>query len=137
MVEIIHGNEIHVVAGIITNEADLVLIAKRPEGKPLAGYWEFPGGKLEAGESGMDALRRELREEINVNVLEAIPWFSIQHQYPNKKVSLEVWQVQGFEGAPIGNEGQEIRWVTREALSNYHFPEANTEIIKRCQDQKT
>jgi 8-oxo-dGTP diphosphatase len=122
--------EIHVVAGIIYSPAkDQVLIAKRPDHLHQGGLWEFPGGKVDAGESASAALVRELMEEINIQVLEAEPFHQLSHKYPDKAVSLDFWAVNRFAGEPLGLEGQEVRWVNLGSLGDYAFPEANRAVV--------
>jgi len=101
---------VHVVAGVLRDTAGAVLLAQRPPGKHLAGGWEFPGGKLEPGETRRDALARELHEEIGVEVEEARPLFSVTHAYPHRDILLDVWLVTRFRGVPQGLEGQALRW---------------------------
>jgi 8-oxo-dGTP diphosphatase len=92
------------------------LLSSRPEGKPYPGYWEFPGGKIEAGESVRDALVRELIEELNVVVTHATPWFTFMMHYTHATVRLHCWRVHAWHGHMNGNmrgmEGQEFAWVT-------------------------
>jgi 8-oxo-dGTP diphosphatase len=91
------------------------LLSSRPEGKPYSGYWEFPGGKIEAGESVRDALVRELIEELNVVVTHATPWFTFMMHYTHATVRLHCWRVHAWHGHMNGNmhgmEGQEFAWV--------------------------
>lgn len=122
--------EIHVVAGIIYSPAkDQVLIAKRPDHLHQGGLWEFPGGKVDAGESASAALVRELMEEINIQVLDAEPFHQLSHHYSDKAVSLDFWAVHRFTGEPLGLEGQEVRWVGLGNLGDYAFPEANRAVV--------
>ena len=123
------SRHIHVAAGVILNDARQVLLALRPKDKHKGGLWEFPGGKVEAGESARDALARELLEEVNLVVLEAAPLLVIDHDYGDKQVTLDVWLVKRFSGIPHGSEGQQIAWVDIAALSRYEFPEANAGIV--------
>ena len=118
-----------VVVGIIL-QGDKLLIAKRPKEQHQGGLWEFPGGKVEAGESNLDALKRELKEEVNIKVKEAQLFEEIQFDYPDKSVHLLFYKVIEFTGDAKGLEGQEVRWVNLSRLNNYSFPEANNEIIK-------
>jgi 8-oxo-dGTP diphosphatase len=120
---------IHVAAGVILNSENHVLLALRPKHKHKGGLWEFPGGKLEAGETAQAALARELLEEINLVVLESSPFLVIEHDYGDKQVTLDVWLVTRFEGLPHGSEGQEIAWVGIADLPRYEFPEANAGIV--------
>lgn len=107
--------ELHVAAGVIENEIGQVLIAQRTAGRELAGAWEFPGGKVAAGESALEALRRELAEELGVTVLEAAPLVDYRHAYPQRVVRLDVWRVLRYAGEPRALEGQPLRW---ESLGN-------------------
>jgi 8-oxo-dGTP diphosphatase len=107
--------ELHVAAGVIENELGQVLIAQRTAGRELAGAWEFPGGKVAPGESALEALRRELTEELGVTVLEAAPLVDYRHAYPGRVVRLDVWRVLRFAGEPRALEGQPLRW---ESLGN-------------------
>ena len=119
-----------VAVGVVLKN-DEVFIAKRPEGKYLAGYWEFPGGKLEKDESVQQALFRELNEELGIGIHSCERFMDIEHDYGEKKVTLLVCLVRDYSGTPKGAEGQEVRWVSRSALNTYRFPEANLQIVKR------
>jgi len=112
-----------------------VLLAQRPEGKAMAGLWEFPGGKIDGDETPHAALLRELKEELNMVVTKASPLMQITHDYPDKKVSLDIWTVTEFNGLPVGVEGQEIRWVSLQDLPNFEFPEANQAILGQLSPQ--
>jgi 8-oxo-dGTP diphosphatase len=121
--------QIHVAAGVILNGQRHVLLALRPKEKHKGGLWEFPGGKVEAGESVQQALARELLEEINLVVLDVAPFLVIDHDYGDKQVKLDVWLVKRFSGTPHGSEGQQIAWVDIADLHSYQFPEANAGIV--------
>lgn len=121
---------IHVVAGVIYNaERDKVLIAKRPMASHQGGLWEFPGGKVASGEKAYQALCRELVEELDIVVTSASALFSENYDYPDKKIRLDIWKVDGFTGAARGNEGQEVLWVALNDLGAYSFPAANRSIL--------
>ena len=122
---------IHVAVGIIQNSEGLILIAKRPDHLHQGGLWEFPGGKLEPGESVKAALKRELAEELSITLLNAEPLLVLEHNYSDKLVLLDVWLVDSFDGKPLGNEGQEVRWVTQSDLKFYEFPQANIPILEK------
>jgi 8-oxo-dGTP diphosphatase len=107
---------IHVVAGVLTDDAGSVLLAQRPELTHLAGGWEFPGGKLEAGETRFDGLSRELREEIGIALLEARPLICVRHTYPDRRILLDVWLVTAYDGTPQGLDGQALHWCPRAEL---------------------
>jgi len=119
----------HVVAAVITNAADEILISLRPPHVHQAGLWEFPGGKVEAGEEAKYALERELQEELGIVPVRARPMIRIRHDYPDKSVLLDVWYVDIFTGQPQGREGQEINWISRGRLIQRKFPAANIPII--------
>lgn len=122
-----------VAAAAIVNDKGQVLIARRPTGVDQGGLWELPGGKLAPYETGFQALRREIGEELGIEVIKARPLIRVHHGYSNKNVLLDVWKVLEFTGEPWGKEGQPIRWVTIEDLVNYTFPAANKPIIKAVQ----
>jgi 8-oxo-dGTP diphosphatase len=120
---------IHVVAGIFRDAHGRVLLAQRPHGKHLAGLWEFPGGKCEPGESPGHALRRELHEEIGVEIgaiekLIAVPW-----RYPQKSLVLDVYNVLTHTGSIHGREGQALRWVALDEVRDIAMPPADRPII--------
>jgi 8-oxo-dGTP diphosphatase len=120
---------LHVVAGVLACPVRGVLIAQRPESKHEGGKWEFPGGKVEPGEQPLDALKRELKEELGIQVCSATPLIQIQHRYPSKTVLLDVWRVRSFKGVPAGCEGQPVSWVDPEQLHHYAFPAANLPVV--------
>ena len=121
---------LHVVAAAIFNKQGDLLIAQRPLDKYMVGLWEFPGGKVEAGEAVTDALCRELDEELGIQPLSWEPLISIEHTYPEKTVLLDVWIVKDFHGEAHSREGQAVRWVTPNRLDQFDFPEANHGIIE-------
>lgn len=103
---------IHVACGVLVNAQGEVLLAQRPEGKIAAGWWEFPGGKIEQGESALQALTRELHEELGVSVREAAPLIRFRHEYSNRSIVLDTWRVTAFDAEPRGCEGQALRWLS-------------------------
>jgi 8-oxo-dGTP diphosphatase len=121
---------IHVAAAAVFDDRQRVLICRRPPHTHQGGLWEFPGGKLEPGETIESALRRELMEETGINVTSARPLIRVHHDYPDRKVLLDVWRVERFTGTAAGHEGQPIRWVLPGELKRYRFPAANLPIIK-------
>ncbi|HEY6941822.1 Nudix family hydrolase [Dokdonella sp.] len=120
---------IHVVAGVLRDAGGRVLLARRPAGKHLAGLWEFPGGKCDAGEAPVDALARELREEIGVVVESARPLIAVPHRYPEQDILLDVWRVSAWSGVPHPHEGQALAWVERSALPQVAMPPADRPVI--------
>ena len=102
---------LRVVAGIVWR-GDRYLAVKRPEDKHMAGYWEFPGGKIEAGETPEQALTRELLEELGIRVARSGPWRESVHRYPDLQVHVFFHMVDAFQGEPVPREGQSLSWVT-------------------------
>lgn len=117
-----------VVAAVIRREGR-ILIAQRPLDKHMGGLWEFPGGKVEPGEPVAQALVRELDEELGIVARDFAPLIRISHDYPDKSVCLDVWEVTGFAGEPHGREGQAVRWVTADELPAFDYPAANRPIV--------
>jgi 8-oxo-dGTP diphosphatase len=124
---------IHVAAAVIRNDAGDIFITLRPDHVHQGGLWEFPGGKVESGESVYDALVREIHEENGIVVQQARPLITIDHDYPDKRVTLDVWEVTDFAGTAHGREGQACRWVRPYELNDYTFPAANRPIVTAAQ----
>ncbi|MDR3479807.1 MAG: NUDIX domain-containing protein [Burkholderiaceae bacterium] len=101
---------IDVAVGILMKANGDVLLAQRPPGKPYAGYWEFPGGKVEAGESIFDALKREFEEELGLQVQSAEPWCGVEYVYPHAHVRLHFYISRDWQGEPQSLEGQAFAW---------------------------
>jgi 8-oxo-dGTP diphosphatase len=104
---------IDVAVGILINPNGDVLLGQRPAGKPYAGYWEFPGGKVEAGESIFNALQREFVEELGVHIASAQAWCGVEHVYPHAHVRLHFYISRDWRGEPQGLEGQAFAWQGR------------------------
>lgn len=124
---------VHVAVGIILNSAAQILLAKRPAHLHQGGKWEFPGGKVEPGENVVEALTRELKEELNLTVHASSPFMQLSYDYPDKQVLLDIHTVQHFSGEAEGLEGQQLAWVTPCELSLYDFPDANQPIVDKLQ----
>jgi len=124
---------VQVAVAIILNQDHEVLIALRPNTAHQGGLWEFPGGKLETGESIEDALKRELLEELDISLLESQLFKTIQYQYPDKAVILNIHIVSSFSGEPKGVEGQPIQWKSIDQLKVENFPAANRCIVHALQ----
>jgi len=122
-----------VAAAIFDPGGRRLLIQRRHARQQQGGLWEFPGGKLEPGESRQAALARELDEELGIRPLRARPLIRIHHDYPERRVLLDVWRVDEFVGEPRGCEGQPIRWVAREHLGDYRYPAANLPVVAAAQ----
>jgi 8-oxo-dGTP diphosphatase len=122
---------IHVAVGVLIDDKHCVLLARRLKGTHLAGFWEFPGGKVEAGETVKTALGRELLEELGITVDKTSPLLTVSHDYGEKQVLLDVHRVEAWSGEPFGAEGQPIAWVDAPSLSDFQVPDANAEIMTR------
>jgi 8-oxo-dGTP diphosphatase len=122
---------VDVVVGLIGDSSGRWLVSCRPAGRPLAGAWEFPGGKRQAGESPLAALKRELDEELGLEVLEADPVFVLEHDYPDKRVRLDVWHVLSFRGQATARERQPLRWVSVEECRDLPLLPADWPIVAR------
>ena len=127
----INEEHIHVVAAVIWNQSrSQFLIAKRQKGKHLENYWEFPGGKLESGESPLRALKRELLEEISIIVTDAEPFMQVYHRYPERNILLDTWVVNAFQGPVDAREQQQLLWINLDQVDRYLFPPADVPILE-------
>jgi 8-oxo-dGTP diphosphatase len=124
---------LHVAVGVIRDGDGRILITQRAKHAHQGSLWEFPGGKLEAGEPVQQALARELAEEVGIQVQTATPLIKINHDYGDRHVLLDVWNVTAFAGQARGCEGQAMRWVNVEQLREFSFPAANVPIIAAAQ----
>jgi 8-oxo-dGTP diphosphatase len=120
---------VHVAVAVILNDRGEVLLTRRHQNSHQGGFWEFPGGKLEAGEDLAAALRREIFEEIALEILAHEPLLEVEHDYGDKRVLLDVHRVTAFKGEPRPCEGQPMRWVSLSSLRDYAFPAANEPIV--------
>lgn len=121
---------LRVVAAILWDAAGRVLVNERPAGKPLAGYWEFPGGKLEAGESEAECVVRELREELGVEVAAQHALGALAHQYPEQYVLLGVHVVDQHSGQPEARDGQRLCWAGMAELEQLPLLPADRPIVE-------
>lgn len=124
-----NNNYIKVAAAVIERDGK-ILIGRRKKGSHLADKWEFPGGKLEPGETPEEALRRELREELSVEAMVGDFVCASRHIYPEKAVELIVYRASIPLGDIDSTDHEEIRWVPREELLLYNFPEADRPVIE-------
>ncbi len=123
---------IEVAAGLIHRNGRY-LIARRKPGVHLAGFWEFPGGKREAGESLAECLQRELCEELSISIDLPIPYQIVRHDYPDKIVELHFFRCVIEQGEPVPLGCAEIRWVSPDELTRFRFPPADQAIIQALQ----
>jgi 8-oxo-dGTP diphosphatase len=124
------ARRIEVAAAVLQREDGRFLLAQRPAGKPYAGYWEFPGGKVEAGESACGALVRELHEELGVDVETAYPWITRDYDYQHAAVRLRFFRVLRWRGALQGREGQNFAWQSVERLTVAPLLPANGPVLR-------
>ena len=122
---------LQVAVAIILNNDEQVLIARRHAHQHQGDLWEFPGGKREANETRLEAVQREIHEEVGLQVDQAEPLMQIVHDYPELQVELDVWLVTEFSGEATGKEGQPLVWCPLAELSVREFPAANMQIIER------
>ena len=125
---------IEVAAGLLFS-GDRLLIAQRPPGTHLAGFWEFPGGKLSQGEDWEACLRRELAEELGVLVQVGPLFEEVTHTYPTKTVRLRFFICTQWKGQPAPIECSALEWISRQQLKNYQFPPADERLIARLQTE--
>ena len=128
----VQDNVVHVAVGVIVRQQH-ILLALRSSKQHQGGKWEFPGGKVEAGETVTQALARELQEEVAITVTQSSPLMQLEYAYPEKTVLLDIWLVTEFSGEPHGREGQPLRWATVAELTEIPFPDANQPIVARIQ----
>lgn len=124
---------VRVVAAVLRDASGRVLIAQRPAGKHMAGYWEFPGGKIAAGESGEQALARELEEELGIALHHCHPLLQLRHDYADRVVELDVFVVDDYGGEPRGLEAQALKWVAAAELADQALLPADRPIIEALQ----
>jgi 8-oxo-dGTP diphosphatase len=122
-----------VVAAALFDAQRRVLITERPPGKHMAGWWEFPGGKVGAGESDAAALERELREELGIDARAESQIMTLSHEYPDRIVDLVLWQARLLRGEPRGLDGQALKWVDCQSLGNERLLPADEPFIAALQ----
>ena len=120
---------IAVVAGLIVRDGKL-LIAQRPGDKHMGGRWEFPGGKIEKGESPEAALRRELSEELGIEVKVGRIYHAVMHSYPEKDVLLLFYRCRLISGEPRPIEEADVRWITENEIRSYNWAEADIPAVQ-------
>jgi mutator protein MutT len=119
---------------VIWNQTGQILIDRRKVGGTMGGLWEFPGGKIEPGETVEACISREIQEELAIEITVGEQLISIEHTYPTFHLTLTVHHCQHLSGIPQPIESEEIRWVNIDDLSNYQFPAANIAIINALKD---
>ncbi len=124
------GPWVPVVAAVIRDAAGRVLLARRPRG-PHAGLWEFPGGKVEPGETPEAALAREIREELGAEVAVGEPLCRVEHRYPHVAIRMTAYACRVVEGDPRPLQGQALAWVLPQDLARYPMPQADVPVARR------
>lgn len=122
--------KINVAVAVIVNSQQQILLALRHQHLHQGGKWEFPGGKIETGETAQQAIIREINEEVSLSTQSTVPMMVLEHDYGDKLVCLHVHWVKEFSGNATGAEGQEIKWVDVSELSGFEFPAANKPILE-------
>ena len=120
---------VDVIAGVVTDAGGRVLLARRTAGRDLAGFWEFPGGKREPGETAEAALARELAEELGIEADVGEPLIAVPQAYPHKRLRLDVRRIRAWRGTPRGHEGQALAWVPPDKLPGYAMPPADRPVV--------
>lgn len=128
-------NHFDVAAGILCDAKGRILIAERLGGGPFQGLWEFPGGKIDQGETAPQALSRELAEELGIEVTVCSPFMNLRHEYDDRVVTIEFFIVSEWNSDPVGREGQELRWVPTEQLDSNELLPADVPVIEALQQR--
>lgn len=126
---------LNIAVGIIRNPQGEIFITRRAADAHMANKWEFPGGKIESGESPEQALKRELQEEVGITATEASLFDKLEYQFPDRHITLWFFLVESWEGEPWGKEGQPGRWLRQQDLVADDFPPANEPVVTRLVQQ--
>ncbi|MER1975135.1 8-oxo-dGTP diphosphatase MutT [Pseudocitrobacter faecalis] len=122
---------LQIAVGIIRNDAGEIYITQRAADAHMANKWEFPGGKIEAGETAEEAMIRELEEEVGITASEPQLFDKLEYAFPDRHITLWFWLVENWQGEPWGKEGQPGRWIAQNALIADEFPPANEPVIEK------
>jgi 8-oxo-dGTP diphosphatase len=123
-----------VAAGILRDTDGRVLITERVGGGPFHGMWEFPGGKIASDESAEQALARELTEELGIGLRDASHFMHLEHDYPDRSVSIDFFLVDAWDNEPAGLEGQQLRWVKTASLADHNLLPADVPVIEALRE---
>ncbi|MCX8641388.1 MULTISPECIES: 8-oxo-dGTP diphosphatase MutT [unclassified Gilliamella] len=119
-----------IAVGIIRSQDCQIFITQRGEDSHLAGFWEFPGGKVEVAETPFQTLQREIAEEVDIHIHHAQFLKTVQHSYDDRDITIHAYLVEEWDGVPFAKEGQPSRWIDQEDLNADEFPDANRPIIE-------
>jgi len=128
-------NHFDVAAGILCDSSGRVLIAERLGGGPFHGLWEFPGGKIASDETPLEALSRELAEELGIEVTACASFMNLRHEYDDRVVTIEFFIVSNWNSEPVGREGQALRWVKRDRLDADELLPADVPVVEALRQQ--
>lgn len=128
-------NHFDVAAGVLCDSSGRVLIAERLGGGPFHGLWEFPGGKIAANETSLEALSRELAEELGIEVTTCVSFMNLRHEYEDRIVTIEFFIVSAWNSEPVGREGQALRWVPRDRLDADELLPADVPVVEALRQQ--
>ena len=126
-------NHFNVAAGILCDAGGRILIAERLDDGPFDGLWEFPGGKIASNETSVEALSRELAEELGIEITACASFMNLRHEYDDRVVTIEFFIVSDWNSEPIGREGQALRWVPRDRLDAAELLPADVPVIEALQ----
>ncbi|MBF7994519.1 8-oxo-dGTP diphosphatase MutT [Rahnella laticis] len=128
--------QLNIAAGIIRNSCKEIFITQRDASSHMAGYWEFPGGKIEAGETPEQAVIRELQEEVGIEAKAPVLLKTLVHRFPDRIITLYFFLVEDWQGEPYGKEGQPKRWVKQSDLKAEEFPPANEAVVNALKNNE-
>lgn len=128
--------QLNIAAGIIRNSAKEIFITQRDASSHMAGFWEFPGGKIESGETPEQAVIRELQEEVGIDAEAPVLLKTLEHRFPDRIITLYFFLVEEWQGEPYGKEGQPKRWVKQSELKAEEFPPANEAIVNALKNSQ-
>ncbi|MFU2314671.1 8-oxo-dGTP diphosphatase MutT [Rahnella sp. PCH160] len=128
--------QLNIAAGIIRNSGNEIFITQRDASSHMAGFWEFPGGKIEAGETPEQAVVRELHEEVGIDAKAPVLLKTLEHRFPDRIITLYFFLVEEWQGEPYGKEGQPKRWVKQSELKAEEFPPANEVVVNALKNNQ-
>ncbi len=128
--------QLNISVGIIRNAQKEIFITQRDASSHMAGFWEFPGGKIESGETPEQALIRELQEEVGIEATSLVLLDTLEHRFPDRIITLHFFMVEGWKGEPYGKEGQPKRWIAQSQLNEAEFPPANEAIVRALKNNQ-